>query len=412
MVFLPSARSVGHDQTSLSAMTQPIDKFSWVHPWTMLIGFGLTLVLLAWAGRRLSHDGFHDHFVRFHPMIAPDSNYRPTVAEMQGVVRQNARPDQILVVVAGNSILQGVGQPAGAVWSQRLQELLGPKYAVVNLAFRGSSPTTGGTIVAEALRDEYPRQILIANMGATESIDPLGTGDYLFIVYDAYYKGLLLSWAPRDTQIKALPQLSESLLNARIDRWFYQNSFWNWWSTQVAFTFPTPMQPELSSAFDARGNLRDRENDYDDFPFKTRFAPEFEARNLEIAAARSSDFYPTQTDGQWELATEVYERFLTSAGNAIPDALKSRTLLLLGRDAPYYTHQLSPEIQARDDLAFSRSVDGLESIGYASMQYGRDYAPSQYGDRTHLTKSGGARLAADVAPKVRALAAKLGYVQP
>lgn len=378
----------------------------------MIIGFGSALLLLAWSGRRLAHDGFHEKFVRFHPLIAPDSNYRPTVAEMQGVVREIARPDQILVVIAGNSILLGVGQPVGSIWSQRLQELLGPDYAVVNLAFRGSSPTTGGTIVAETLREEYPKQILIANVGATEAIDPLGTGDYRFIVYDAHFKGLLLPWPPRDTLLEALPPLSEQVLNARIDRWIYQNSFWNWWSTQIGFTFPTPMLPDLADAFNARGSLPDRENDYDDFPFRTRFAPEFEARNMEIAAARSSDFYPKQVDGEWQLDHQTYENFLASARNAFPDSLKSRTLLLTGRDAPYYTRQLAPEIQARDDLAFARSVAGLESLGFAAMQYGKDYDASQYGDRTHLTKSGGARLAADVAPHVRELAAKLGYIEP
>ena len=393
-------------------MTLLPDKPSWLRPWTMLAGFSVTLILLSWAGRRAAHDGFHEDFERFHIMIAPDSQYRPTVAEMQGVVRRNARPDQILVIVAGNSILLGVGQPVGAVWTERLQAQLGPDYAVVNLAFRGASPTTGGTIVAESLRDEYPRQIVIANLGATQQLEPLGTGDYRFIIHDAYYKGLLLPCEPRDAQLATLPRLAEDRLNARLDAWFYHNSLWNWFSIRHAFTFPVPMRPRLGQAFDARGTLPDRENDYDELPFRERFAPQFEARNLEIAAASSIDFFPRQVDGEWELATGNYERFLASAASAIPDVLKPHHLFVVGRDAPYYTQKLSPEIRARDDLAFALSVEGLESLGYAAVEYGRDFSATDYGDRTHLTKAGGARLAAEIAPHVRALAQKLGYTSP
>lgn len=393
-------------------MTLLPDKPFWLRPWSMLTGFVATLVLLSWAGRRVAHDGFHEDFERFHIMIAPDSQYRPTVAEMQGVVRRLARPDQILVIVAGNSILLGVGQPVGAIWSGHLQAYLGPDYAVVNLAFRGASPTTGGTIVAESLRDEYPRQIVIANLGATEQPKPLGTRDYRFIIHDAYYKGLLLPWEPRDAQLATLPRLAEDRLNARLDAWFYHNSLWNWFSARHLFTFPVPMRPLLKEAFDARTKLPDRENDYDDFPFANRFAPQFEARNLEIAATRSIDFYPRQVDGEWQFAAATYERFLAAAARAIPDALKPHHLLVVGRDAPHYTQQLSPEIQARDDLAFALSVEGLESLGYAAVEYGRDFSATDYGDRTHLTKAGGARLAAEIAPHVRALAQKLGYTSP
>lgn len=390
-------------------MTLLPDKPSWLRPWTLLAGFVVTLILLSWAGRRVVHDGIHDDFKRFHILIAPDSQYRPTVAEMQGVVRRLARPDQILVIVAGNSILLGVGQPIGSIWSERLQELLGPEYAVVNLAFRGASPTTGGTIVAESLRDEYPRQIVIANLGATEELDAIGTIDYRYIVHDAYHKGQLLPWAPREARLATLPLLQETRLNARLDAWFYQNSLWNWWSARHLFTFPVPMRPLLGQAFVARGKLPDRENDYDDFPYAERFGPQFEARNLEIAATRSINFYPRQIDGQWEFAAATYEKFLAAATAAIPDARKPHLLFVIGRDAPHYTRQLSPEIQARDDLAFARAVEGLESIGFSALQYGRDFPATDYGDRTHLTKSGGARLAAVVAPRIRALAQQLGY---
>ena len=206
--------------------------------------------------------------------------------------------------------------------------------------------------------------------------------------------------------------MKDDRLNARLDAWFYQNELWNWFSTRFAFTFPTPLAPSFSEAFTARGKRADRENDYDDFSFASRFPPAAEARNLEIVTARSLGFYQEQVDGEWVLFNIAYESFLHSARTAIPDSLQARTLLLVGRDSPHYTRQLPETIKHREDLAVGTSLAGLRSIGYSAMEYGREYDLNDYGDRTHLTKRGGARLAAEVAPEVQALAQRLGYLNP
>ena len=140
----------------------PVPRF--FQPVTLLAGVVLGLIGLAWAGRAVTGRDWHRDFVRFHPLIAPESMYQPTIGEMRAIVRARCRPDQILVIVGGNSIFQGVGQPVENLWTRHLQELLGDRYAVVNLAFRGSSPTDAGALAAESLRDEYPRQIYLANV--------------------------------------------------------------------------------------------------------------------------------------------------------------------------------------------------------------------------------------------------------
>src|SRR5271157_686214 len=125
----------------------------------LLLGFGA----LSWLGWRAGRTDYHPGYARIHPAISPEMNYYPTLNEMTAIVRQRCRRDQVLVIVGGNSILEGVWQPVGDLWSARLQELLGDRYCVVNFAFRGGSPTDGGAVVAEALREEFPRQILIVN---------------------------------------------------------------------------------------------------------------------------------------------------------------------------------------------------------------------------------------------------------
>ena len=119
-------------------------------------GLALGLAVLAWKGRQAVATDFHPDFVRFHPPISLEGNYFPTLGEMRAIVRARCRPDQVLVIVGGNSILQGVWQPAAQLWSRRLQERLGPRFCVVNFAFRGASPTDGGAVVAVMQKGSNP----------------------------------------------------------------------------------------------------------------------------------------------------------------------------------------------------------------------------------------------------------------
>jgi lysophospholipase L1-like esterase len=387
-------------------------------PWTLLLGFVAGLVLLAFAGRTVIQRDLHPTAVRFHPMIAPDSQYEPTMGEMRAFVRARCRPDQILVIVGGNSILLGVGQPADRVWTKRLQELLGDRYAVVNLAFRGSSPTDGGALVAESLRDEFPRQIYLANVAALQAADAIGIETYRFIFFDAYYKNLLLPWAPRDQQFKAYlaePAFStarfERRIGAQIDSVLHYRDFWNWWSATKFFTFATPFQPNPKLAYKPRSYFKDEENDYEGTPFEQRFTPPTIAADTIIARAYSANGYAKNAAGAWQLADNAQEQFLRFAANAFPESLKPRTLMLNSRNSPFYTRQLGVDLQARDEVAIRDTIAGFEKLGYAALDTGNHYAIEDFGDRTHLTSAGGAKLAATVAPKIEALAAKLGYVK-
>jgi hypothetical protein len=51
----------------------------------------------------------------------------------------------------------------------------------------------------------------------------------------------------------------------------------------------------------------------------------------------------------------------------------------------------------------------LESLEFTALHVGTEYLPEDYADWSHLTASGGAKLAEQVAPKVREMARRLGY---
>lgn len=388
-------------------------------PYTLLAGVVLGLGLLGWAGRAVTGHNWHRDFVRFHPWIAPESQYQPTIAEMRAIVRAQCRPDQILVVVGGNSIFQGVGQPVAKLWTRRLQELLGPRYAVVNFAFRGSSPTDGGAVAAESLRDEFPRMIYLANVPPFTTAAAAGGLDYSFLTLDALTKGWLLDHPPRNTEVAdrlsrpdLYPAFREAYIAARLDAPLRFRELWNWWSLAHAFTFPTSLTPEAKVAFRPRNDLPDQERDFEEIPFADRFAGRYQATEMAITRNTTAAYYAPAPDGGWILHESVLPQFAKFAATAFPARLKARTLIVLSPNSPYYTRQLTPAEQARDALAFRDCAAAWRNLGYGATDYGPGFKDEDFGDRTHLTATGGRKLAARLAPEIRAHAARLGYPNP
>jgi hypothetical protein len=201
-------------------------------------------------------------------------------------------------------------------------------------------------------------------------------------------------------------------VGAKLDSWLYFHNFWNWISYNYHFTFGTNLMPHAPEAFWPRNRFEDRENDFDSIPFESRFTPQVVATDLGISQKFTSAFYKENADKSWARDADAYRYFLADARSEFPDPLKRRTLLVIGRNSPYYTRQLDPEIQARDDLAIADTMAGLESLGYGAVSYGRDFSDDDFGDRTHLTTSGGAKLAGVIAPAIAAMAQKLNYLQP
>ena len=177
------------------------------------------------------------------------------------------------------------------------------------------------------------------------------------------------------------------------------------------FTIQTPITPHLPEALWARRRFRDLEPDFEAMAFADKFRPENREAEMRIVRGFSESYYFRERSGQWHLKPAIRSGFERVAKAAFPDYLKGRTLIMLSRNNPYYVRLLPADDLMRENAAYRDAAQAWRNAGYESTDYGSDYEASDYGDRTHLSASGGRRLANKVADKVLEISRKRGYLQ-
>lgn len=385
-------------------------------PLGFLVGMAIGLVACSLFARWVSARGYHDTFTRFHVRISPEAHYYPTIEEMRGIVRSRCKPNQILVIVGGNSIFQGVGQPVGKLWTEELQRLLGPGYCVINFALRGALCTDGGAYVAESLRNEFPRQIYVANTSPFAVPAAYGIEPYRYLFWEMRARGLLEDFAPRkevvDQFVAANFPIGERFeLFGRfgLDRVLRYHDLWNWVGYQHFFTIQNPHTPSQPQATWARRKFKDEEGDFELVPLHERFKPEYRDAEMKIVRGFSETHVEPASSGGWRVREKSQREFAVAARSAMPDDLKRRTLIMLSRNSPFYLQLLSQEERVREDFVYREAIAAWRSFGYRATDYGADYALADFGDRTHLSATGGRKLARTVASEVQTMAGELGY---
>jgi hypothetical protein len=391
---------------------------AWMRPWWFLAGLLAGLGALSYEGWQRGHTDFHPGFSRIYPAISPETNYLPTLDELLSIVRHRCRRDQVLVVVGGNSILAGVWQPEPDLWTKRLQEKLGDRYCVVNLAFRGGSPTDGGAVVAEVLRREFPRQIYVANEAPFNGVEAFAHEPYRYLFWQAYFRGWLLDSPGREKQISRFKwnagqhkAYNEAAASVWLDEALNFRDLWNWVTFEKVCTVPSYLGDYVPAMLAPRRTFKDEEPDaFNPIFLARKYAPSSLDAEMAIVRGFTERFYHRGPSGEWVFSKPDFEARDGLNGEAFPKELKARTLILLSRNSPYYRRLLSAEEQSRDDEGYRQAVQLWARNGYPVMEYGRDFGDNDYGDRTHLSKTGGARLADAVAPRIEAMARDLHYL--
>jgi hypothetical protein len=354
------------------------------------------------ASRRNPFVGFR----RFHNLMNPRTLFYPTAAQVRAVARDGLRRDQVLVVIGGNSILWGAGQRREHLWTIELQRLLGGRYKVVNLALPSAGMFEFGGVAADALVRDHPRLIFVIP-GGTAGMGTLPDGIvYRYLYWEVYHIQFHPRGSPWHERATALrrehltdPAFVELDLQLRLDRFTRSRDLW---TTAAYKYFSTVWVPALCPSIGPPRRTFDDPEPWPAVPFASRHPPELDALMMSVLRDWIAGYDCMRRLRPPALPPNVCEGF---AGPG-----RRRTLVLFLRDSPYYVRCLRPEEQAAYDESFDFWERQLGRLGVAALDVGWDFSVSDFYDRCHLSESGGARLAAQAAPRIRRMAEELGYL--
>jgi hypothetical protein len=376
--------------------------------WLLLAGIATGFLLATWAGHATAAYSKPAHFRRFHRLISPDALFYPPYSMLETLALARWQPGKTLVIVGGNSILNGVGQSPDEVWTLRLQSLLGDSYVVVNLALRSAYPTQAGALVAESL---HRRGIPLVYVTDTNPL--AGTGlaagpPYGYYYWQALYQGKLAPFPAReeaiDRWIGSLPpaaraQLAEDRLAGRLDGWFHHLSLWHHVGYHYGFTVWNYLVRDEFWA--PRQRLAD--NEPAARPLAERFLTD-PAGETAIARGYTASLAEPDAHGGWQLTAAGRRKIADEIEVSFAPDLRPRMLMLLEVNNPYYLARLTPAEQARETFVYDACAAIWREHGIACVPAGRGFEPADYVDRPHLSAAGGHRLAALVAEKIHQLA--------
>ena len=129
-------------------------------PYPLFLGIIVSFAACCAAGLIVSRKDCIKDFVRFNVFTGPQTLMYPTASQVRSLAGAHIGPEKVIVVIGGNSILQGFGQRQDFLWTRKLQALLGDRFHVINLAMSGAFPPEFGGWAAEMLAQEqegYPR---------------------------------------------------------------------------------------------------------------------------------------------------------------------------------------------------------------------------------------------------------------
>jgi hypothetical protein len=362
------------------------------------------------AAVRLGHDaaGYSkpSNFKRLHQRISPEAAFYPPFAMLENLALAHWRPGLTVVIVGGNSILQGVGQNEHELWSLRLQTLLGDRYVVVNLSLRGAYPSEGGALVAESLVRRGIPVIYVANSGPGPTARAYES-TYDFVFWDARAQGRLLTNLPRDTELTyrktaLLPagraKLATAALSANLNRELHFQELWHHISYRHFSTIWTYVTRE--KFWRPRSEFIDWEPSSP--PLDQRFREGFDTE-MTITRTFSQTLAEPDGAGGWRASAPSLQQAMIDIEEVFAPPLRPHMLMLLSQNCPYYRDRLTRAERARDEFVYATYEKLWRDHGIACVTAGTDFTPADYRDRTHLSPEGGYKLAELVAAQIRKL---------
>lgn len=372
--------------------------------------------------------GKHNCFVnfnRFHHFISPLTLFYPTARQVNALAHARLKRDRIAVVVGGHSILWGSGQSAQGLWTDKLQEALGPEYCVLNLAMNGAYSAEFGGVAADMVARDHPRVLFITHAPLTGMpVEELEVGTYQYFLWDAYYKGLLSPDSRHQARMQAVCEkrrddetFAEQQRGARLDSLVFSRDLWETMEYKRLSTIWCPTLPPPFTR--GRGACPDPYTPaiWNAVPLSGRYPPEREAQLMAglrhtVTSVRALVLGVNPDGTPYE--SPYGRRCGCPLGPVLhdyyPEAIRDRTLLCVLHVSPYYRERLTPEEQGLYYETFACAVPVFKKLGFGAVEVGHAYEVMDYVDSGHLSDAGAVKMATEVAHEVREFAGRLGYV--
>ncbi|HEY5812282.1 MAG TPA: hypothetical protein VIT23_06490, partial [Terrimicrobiaceae bacterium] len=383
------------------------------------VAIGLALCIL--GGRLAARANTFADRSRFFYQISPEGYVYPTLENLLQFVRERAAHDKILILSAGSSISLGVGQQNGHLWTNLLQTELGDQFSVVNLSFRSAKFTSIGLPIMEILSREYPRLLFVTETRPGYAPDWMqyDFGSYAYpynyLMVQAWLSGKLLSNPIRDEKVREalqsadeLTQLRarEDLIRALLEKVTSASDLWNYLSYKYFFTVFSPVQSPNFPFWVPRSELPDDESFFVFDPEGLKAREAHELRILKGAYVERVGM----AQNKLQLSDIALQSF-AAIEKAIPDlTLRARTLFLVTTRNPVLTEQLSSTDWQRYQLSVFDWSQKLNQAGFATLSVGMNYQGEDFIDAHHFSNKGGARMASEIAPIIRQMAEKNGWL--
>ena len=334
-------------------------------------------------------NGFH----RIHAGLNVRDFYI-TAREVRAILA-TVQPDRMIVVIGGTSVFQGTGQNADNLWTDHLQNLLGSRFFVVNLALRSGRSNELGNFAAEMLLKEHRRVLYVCDSMIDEFTFPIEKSRFKQIALDFWWRSFLINWPPRDRMFRGLlwstGAIRQAAWGAMIDYALNFRDLWNAFCFEIAGVMWNPIA--VTGSYD---------------PLKAVADPE---QTPSWYAARG---YPTDEAGA--NAATVKSELLPASGRAwdeirsqaalyFPPSLRLVSIVNVDLDSPHYLGS-----DGRFQLQADRMATTLRSLGFARVTVAeRTFRAVDYVDRVHLAPSGGEKLAKAISEAVIELSNSRGY---
>jgi hypothetical protein len=370
-------------------------------PRGFLAGMALAVVgcaILGWScsGRNMFHD-----FVRLTFYTGAESLFYPTASQLRNIVLERCPLDRTVIVVGGDSVFNGYGQPTEGIWTSLLERELGSEFCVVNLAAVFERMTDLGAVVVNMLSDTYERIFLVANTSAATCGPPDGGSVYRYVFWDAYYKGLLTQRdemdGPIERALESRPADPELFLKARLDSVLYFTDLWQWITYEYVSTVwswetrASPLRPRRSYPVPVPTIV----------PSADRLAKVTPVQAKAYFDQYSAHLFSDDGRGGWVERAEAWSAFEREIADALPPKIRRRTLVVLNALNAGYRRKVSVPLRQRERLATDATIARFRAAGYYAVAVGYDFVPDDFLDLTHMTPSGGAKLAHAVAGATR-----------